>query len=72
MQASQQAAKRTYTVTVGEVGNDIGHVSTHHCATDEGAVRTAKREVAPYGGDGWWTVETEDGWQVAHGGRRQF
>ncbi len=62
--------KTKYTVTVGEVGNEIGHESTHNCATDEGAIRAARRECRPYKGDGWWYVRDEDGREIGSGGRR--
>jgi hypothetical protein len=64
--------KTRYTVTVGEVGNEIGHTSRHDCATDAGAIRAAKRQAAPYKGDGWWTVKDADGRPVANGGRRSL
>jgi hypothetical protein len=48
-------------VTVGEVGNGIGHTSAHYCETDAGAIRAARRKAAPYKGDGWWLVQDETG-----------
>jgi hypothetical protein len=59
--------KTRYTVTVGEIGNEVGHESTHNCETDAGAIRAARRAVAPYQGDGWWRVEDETGRPVANG-----
>ena len=59
----------THTITVGEVGNEIGHESRHHHQTDDLAIENAKRLCRPYKGDGWWSVERADGFPVADGGR---
>ena len=67
---TERTAREAYRVTVGEVGNEIGHRSTHYCASNAGAVRAARRACASYGGDGWWIVTGASGREVAHGGRR--
>ena len=60
--------KHTYQTTVGETGNECGHVTNSSHVSDAAAVRKAKRLCAPYRGDGWWRVEC-DGATVARGGR---
>ena len=64
--------KSLYTITVGEVGNEIGHERQSLHASDLCAVRAAQRQARPYRGDGWWTVTTASGEPVARGGRRSL
>jgi len=64
--------KSKYIITVGEVGNEIGHGSESRHVNDEAAISKARREVAPYHGDGWWIVRTEHGEWIASGGRRSL
>ena len=45
-----------YTITVGEVGNEIGHATTAKYATDAEAIKAAKKAVNVYNGDGWYNV----------------
>jgi hypothetical protein len=66
----REMSKATYRITVGEVGNEIGHVNTSWRASDLCAIRAAKRRCAAYKGDGWWVVQTAAGYPVARGGRR--
>ena len=68
----RRAMKQQYTVVVGEVGNEIGHTSTHLCGSDALAVRAARRQAAGYGRDGWWTVCDDTGRPVSKGGRRSL
>jgi hypothetical protein len=63
-------SKRKYQITVGEVGNEVGHVTRSSHVSDEAAVRKARRMVRPYRGDGWWYVTADNGRWVANGGRR--
>ena len=65
-------SKQSYKITVGEVGNEIGHTQTSEHVSDDAAIRKARRECAPYDGDGWWIVEDESGRPVARGGRRNL
>ena len=65
-------SKTTYRITVGEVGNEVGHVNDSQHASDLCAVRAAKRRCAAYKGDGWWSVEMVSGLPVARGGRRNL
>jgi len=60
--------KHTYQITIGETGNECGHVSTSDHVSDRAAIRAAKRLCSAYHGDGWWRVESE-GSTVARGGR---
>jgi hypothetical protein len=62
--------KTNYIITVGEVGSEIGHELPSEHVNDEAAIRKARREVAPYHGDGWWLVTTDNGLHIASGGRR--
>lgn len=62
---------KRYTITVGETGNELGHVHTAYHVSDTAAIRAAKRLCAPYRGDGWWLVECE-GSTVARGGRVNY
>jgi hypothetical protein len=70
--------KKSYTIIVGETGNEIGHPRQITIAAaadfcDAAAVRAAKREVAAYRGDGWWMlVRDADGATVAKGGRFNY
>ena len=49
--------KYPYTITIGETGNNIGHPQTSMHATDEAAIRKARRLCREtYGDDGWWLV----------------
>ena len=45
-----------YTITVGEVGNEIGHEATTQHATDADAIKAAKKAVKAYNGDGWYKI----------------
>ena len=45
-----------YTIIVGEVGNEIGHVTTAEYATDADAVKAAKKAAKKYNGDGWYKI----------------
>ena len=49
-------AKQSYTITVGEVGNNIGHVNVSYHVSDKAAVRAARRTARAYGKDGWLMV----------------
>ena len=60
--------KQNYRITVGETGNDCGHVTSSSHVSDRAAIRAAKRRCAEYHGDGWWRVECA-GATVARGGR---
>lgn len=60
--------KHTYQITVGETGNECGHVTTSEHVSDAAAIRAAKRRCSAYRGDGWWRVECA-GATVARGGR---
>lgn len=57
--------KSTYTITVGEVGNEIGHQTTGQYLSGDHAIRAAKRAVACYKGDGWYTVTNDRGEVIA-------
>ena len=63
--------KQVYKITVGETGNECGHVTRSGHVSDAAAVRKAKRLCATYHGDGWWRVEC-DGATVARGGRDNY
>lgn len=58
-----------YTITVGEVGNEMGHPSAKWLMDDDEARADALRDVADYNGDGWWMVEDDRGQEIARGGR---
>ena len=46
-----------YTLTIGEIGNEIGHVKTINARNDETAIATAKRICTrDYQGDGWYIL----------------
>ena len=60
--------KKVYKVTIGETGNECGHVTRSRHVSDTAAIRAARRLCAEYRGDGWWRVECE-GATVARGGR---
>ena len=62
---------KSYTIIVGETGNERGHVTDSIHASDAAAVRKAKRLCAAYRGDGWWRVEYI-GSTVARGGRDNY
>ena len=63
--------KQVYKITVGETGNECGHVTRSGHVSDAAAVRKAKRLCAAYHGDGWWIV-TREGATVARGGRANY
>jgi len=63
--------KHVYKITVGETGNESGHVTRSCHVSDAAAIRAAKRLCAPYRGDGWWRVECA-GETVARGGRDNY
>ena len=63
--------KHTYQITIGETGNECGHVYTSEHVSGTAAIRAAKRMCSEYHGDGWWRVECE-GWTVARGGRANY
>jgi hypothetical protein len=63
--------KQTYSIIVGETGNECGHVTISSHVSDAAAVRKAKKSCAAYRGDGWWRVECA-GATVARGGRDNY
>ena len=63
--------KQPYKITVGETGNECGHVTSSSHVSDRAAIRAAKRRCAEYHGDGWWRVECA-GATVARGGRVNY
>ena len=60
--------KTTYRIIVGEVGNEVGHVTVSEHVSDAAAITKAKRMCRAYDGDGWWRVE-RDGQTIDKGGR---
>lgn len=72
LKTTNKAIKATeYQITVGETGNECGHVRTATLKDDATAVRAAKRAAACYDGDGWWLL-TAGGQTVARGGRDNY
>ena len=63
--------KHTYKITVGERGNERGHVTISRHISYAAAVRKAKELCSAYRGDGWWRVECE-GALLARGGRVNY
>ena len=63
--------KTSYSIIIGEVGNEVGHVITISCVSDAAAIAKAKKECRAYNGDGWWRVE-RDGQTVDKGGRSNY
>jgi hypothetical protein len=61
----------TYKIIVGEVGNEVGHVTVSDHVSDKAATAKARRLCREYDGDGWWRVEC-GGQTVATGGREDF
>lgn len=58
----------TYKITIGETGNNTGHVKESAYKGDLHAIDAARRMVKPYRGAGWYKIE--DGARlVARGGR---
>ena len=49
--------KTEYKITVGEQGNEVGHVTRRAYKGDLHAIEAARRMVRPYKGDGWYKVE---------------
>jgi len=67
-QKDGKITKHTYQITIGETGNERGHVATSSHVSDTAAIRAARRLCAQYKVDGWWRVECA-GATVARGGR---
>ena len=63
--------KHTYQITIGETGNECGHVTISRHVSYAAAVRKAKELCAAYKGDGWWRVECA-GATLARGGRVNY
>lgn len=61
---------KTYAITIGEVGNEIGHVQQCRARSDAGAMRAAGRAMTKYGRDGWWIVTDPDGRVIERGSGR--
>jgi hypothetical protein len=46
----------SYRLIVGETGNMAGHIHDSQARTIEGARRSLKRMMRPYGSDGWGVI----------------
>jgi|GEM_PF-6479515 len=57
---------QTYTVVVGEVGNEVGHVVSTTTSL-HGARVIAGRELKAYGGDGWAVIRGDCGYEERRG-----
>jgi len=69
--------KQAYIITVGEAGNELGHMYKSNHISARAAIRAARRMCAEYHGDGWYIVhedtgDGETGEMVDGGGRRKL
>jgi hypothetical protein len=66
--------KQAYIISVGEAGNELGHMYKSNHVSAQAAIRKARRMCAEYQGDGWYIVheDTGDGpGEMVDGGGRQ-
>jgi hypothetical protein len=49
-----------YRLIVGEAGSDLGHIVHTQAKSLPGARRALRRAMAPYDGDGWGHIESQE------------